>query len=334
MSSQGVSTDEYRFRFVEKSLGDVGGGTPWPMEATLDQISELWFRVNDAELVQGEAYQATGDPTIQPEGGYSIQAPTAASSARAYATSSTEYIYRGYTTPVEEGTATISADNDPYLDAEYDRGDTAMWRDINEKERGMWIEGDHFGDVLPYWNEKDGLYPPVNAFCLNCEKQDIANDSYLFSGGVTLWGPFGTFVDATPDVSASVVFSGEIAIVRNDPADGFFAPTNRFFIGVKFFASVDPSSSDLSISTDLSDFSGTTYEACKYKIRLADIAGSPPTPVYIECPIYMEVWPVASGSGASFIGGQDFIHEATAWWPYAKGDPPAPVWNSATGAEL
>jgi hypothetical protein len=71
MSAAGVFTRMKRVEFVEKSLGEVGDGTAWPIKVTLDQLAEILYRVKDSkfsgaitETIDGVAVEFgfSGDP--------------------------------------------------------------------------------------------------------------------------------------------------------------------------------------------------------------------------------------------------------------------------------
>jgi hypothetical protein len=311
---------------------ECGDGMLYPMEVTgatvqekLRKIAEIWYRVDDAEFTQGVAWQMLDDPTTTPTVGLTINAPGSRPTNRAYAVDAVGEIFRGYTTPVEDGLAEVSDYNALFLAAEYDRGDAEMWRDIGDHERGLWIIGDGPGDVLPWWNEKDRLIPPVNAFTIYSTVTPDTTDDNFFLAGLTFYTtyPGGEYSSTLPFVDGYVEFSGRVAVVRENPDDDLLAPTNKFYLGVKLRATADPSGSDLLISTDLSDITGTAYEACKYIIRLSG-------DLDLECPIWMPEWASAASEGYTIKGGEDFIHKATKWRPYAT-RLGTPAWSTTTG---
>lgn len=308
---------------------ECGDGTPRPMLATLKQINEIWYRVKDAWFIQGSVFTLTGDPEAEPAIGYMLDYPASHSANRSYAVDAANYTYRGYTTAVEgggfSGPGAIPLRNDPFLDAEYDRGDTEMWRDIGDKERGIWINGEYFVGDLPYWNEKDILLYE-NAFSWHQDASTEFLDANFFSLTYFDYDGFTDVENKIATGTASVVFSGEIAVVKVDPADDIFAPTNLFYIGVKFIIQATDATVGglVTASTDIADIAGTPVNPCNYVMRLAD-------DIDLTCPIYVELWPV--GTGFAFVGGEDFIHEAQEWFPYkTKADLPA--WDYTTGLPL
>jgi hypothetical protein len=55
MSSQNIITNNYRFQFVEKQENEVGDGTPYDAEITIEQLEELFYRVKEAQFTAGSA---------------------------------------------------------------------------------------------------------------------------------------------------------------------------------------------------------------------------------------------------------------------------------------
>lgn len=78
MSAQGVFTNNYRVKFVEKSGSEVGNGTAFPMLVTLDQLAEILYRVKDAWFTSGQILTTS---LAAPDG--AIYASTDAASNRA-----------------------------------------------------------------------------------------------------------------------------------------------------------------------------------------------------------------------------------------------------------
>lgn len=324
--SAGVFTRNKRFEFVDGQETDTpdsgfvacGPGRPFPMEATLDQIAEIFYRVKDAWFTGGEASVVPAEgaeftPSV-------VYAPTTHTSDRAFHTvGGGRNGFRGYTTKTTVGGATISAHNDPYLGPEYTDGVSDDWRDIADNERGMWLQGE-LGVTLPYWSN-------VNAFSFYSyvntpEDEYSALDTDCFQHGFSNTGAFTT-------CEGSVVFNGQIAIVKVNPSDSDYAPTNRYFIGLVLRVEAPVSGTPLYVSTlnewpyPFPPMDWGSGVCCNYVIRLS--SGD------ISCPIYGIV---EFPEDIESFGGSDFIHEAQEWWPYAKGSPATPVWNFETGLKL
>jgi hypothetical protein len=342
--SQGVYTPDLRVKFVkgwhadeeeadpEDGRVECGHGTRYPMEATLDQIAEIYYRVKDAKFTGGyfagfESY---------------IYAPSTVSENKVlqfYDEYSTwddyegweleiRQVCRGYSRfenfdPFEPASvyfepwpsAVISAHDDPYLGEEYDAGEGATagmskGRDIGLNERGVWC--DAFTKPEVFWGWNPGEYRGVQtAFSWSSFERRYnrshTDDVFYSSEGSGL---------GLAEAMVNIAFEDTIAVVRANPTDGFFAPTNRYFIGVMINCAD-------SVSTAITWTSFDEYEEGKfhnnYIIRLP--SGD------LTCPIYSPIY-------FDLDEGTDIIHEATEWFPYAKNSPATAVWNSATGAKL
>lgn len=312
--SAGVFTRRRRITFVDGEITSgtpaegfvaCGDGTARPMKipgATvadkLDVIAEIFYRVKDAWFTGGSI---TWDILGEPDTEESFDAPVSAPANRVVDIADSWVINlqrRGYNT--------LGAED--CNNAVYDAGDGVMYSDIGDNERGMWC---------PVWNDGlayvDTYHPVITAFSYGSDN--------LYKTDATWWGEtadgFGGLITSR--------FTGEIGVVKVNPTDGLFAPTNEFFIGVEFawinydLISSAGGSSDLYTSVLIGDFSASSALVCNYVLRLE--SGD------VSCPLYMET----SGDAANF-GGSDIIHEATEWWPYATTG--GPFWDSATGAKL
>ena len=302
MSAKGVFTLNERVTFVEKTAGDVGDGKAYPIQVLLDHVAEIYFRVSDAYFTAGSIRKDITGGGLYTQ----VDASTTAPANRCNQGIAGDDLRRGYVTPVTEGAATISAHNLAYLTALYDAGNGDDFRDIDDNERGIWIEGE-VNVTLPRWNEQ---FTTAFAHSFYNATQPAGTD--YFQGKYAF--------DFTPPVSiypnSSVVLNGEIAVIKNDPGDSMFAPTNSYYLGIKF--AVTTASAICDFSTLESDIAGTPEIACNYVIRLS--TGD------LTCPLYVD------GVGWEPDTASDFIHEAKAWFPYAKAG--GPVWDSGTGLAL
>ena len=322
----------YRPTFVEKTIGEVGDGTAWPMECTLDQIAEIFYRVKDAWFTEGGVSFDYFGAEI------SLQSSTSAPANRAFGVSaSTLGQTRGYT--VLDSPA-LSAHNQQYLGEPYPAvkdfmaidGGTyteADYRDIADDELGIWIQGATAGSIWGLFGE-DYL---KSAF----------DYSYSYSAldysppPVTLAHVFrNTFDDGINPVvenfiEVSVGIDRGVAYVLADPSDNLFSPNTRFFLGVRVFILAGVAGAltiigDTDLTAALHTGAGPLASLCNYVIRLS--SGD------IYCPIYFTE---SDGiTEAAVLGSpSDFIHEATEWWPYDKdGSGTNPAWSPLTGLPL
>lgn len=251
-----VTTPNLRFEFVNGWLtggtdpadGSVecGDGTAFPMEVTLDQLAEIFYRVKDAWFTGGSAsWEISGSPQT-------INAATDSPLHRTLEIDAVTYQKRGYT---------ISGAY-PYNDATYDAGIGNLYSDIADNENGMWKDA---------WNDPDH----VDAFSYH---QDDPNS--IQGGDPEWWGDTGLGVYAT------VFRGKRVAVVKLDPADGLYAATNKFYLEIEMYwfdYGVVPFGGGTNIYNSLSgagDFSSRAVFISNYILRLA--TGDATCPVYFD----------------------------------------------------
>lgn len=296
----------YRPTFVQKELSEVGDGTAWPMECTLDQIAEIFYRVKDARFISGKIGHTYSGTNVE------IRVPSMEPPQRAYFPLVSNSQARGYCFGP-------TADDEPdtgFFTASYDsgQGPGSFYRDVGDDELGMWS-----------W--------PLTVSEMNHGGKDMHNAFSYVSGA--------TGIDSPPpspeeewvhswDVDGSIAgpaygdvsFDGGVGVVKADPENDMLDPTNTFYLGIVVYLEWFPDSGPgFWGSTDIS-LVGTPYAACNYVIRLE--SGDIQCPFYVINDVYDSVY------------GEDLIHEATEWWPYnteadGSGDP---VWDTLTGAKL
>lgn len=286
-----------------------GQGTAYPLLATLDQVAELFHRVKKA------CYTA-GLPTMEWDDGTTAFYREWAAPAAPYPPSSPLVAYdaamkMGYHTATLEADIPIPETSIPYLGEEYSEGGE-NYRDIGDDEPGIWLSSN--GDELPHWNRYGNGF--ATAF------------SYL--GDSSAYGPFTPATDhlwamneapISELVVAEATFSGEVAVIKSSPEVPLLDPSNSFYIGFRFYL-YDTHPTDVgTIGTDLSDFSVPDAMACFYTLRLS--SGDLTAQLYLE----------ASGIPTAIGGGDDIMHEATEWWPYAT-SAGLPAWDTTTGLPI
>ena len=192
--SAGVHTNDLRFTFVDKTAGEVGDGTAYPMEVTWDQIAEIFYRVKDAWFTGGGAeWKVTGSPV-------SISAPTTAPTNRRLDVSASTYQQRGY----------CQLGGGDYNGATYNAGTGSYYSDIATSEHGIWRDA---------WKT-----PHIDAFSF---EQDDFNGTQ--SSNSQWWGTS----DVGVGVKAEVKRGDRVAVVKRDTADGLFAATNKFYLEIE-----------------------------------------------------------------------------------------------------
>jgi hypothetical protein len=295
-----VTTPNLRFEFVKGWLtgsdpadGSVkcGNGTAFPMEVTLDQVAEIFYRVKDAWFTGGSA---SWDISWETQ---TINAATDAPTNRRLDVGASTYQQRGY----------CKLGGDDYNGATYNSGIGSYYSDIADNENGMWKDA---------WNDPDH----VDAFSY---EQDDPNSTQ--GGDPEWWGDEGLGFYGL-GVYAKVFRGKRVAVVKADPADGLYAPTNQFFLEIEMYwydYGVVPFGGGTNIYNSeggFGDFSSRAINICNYILRLETGDAT--------CPVYFDAL------GSTNEWGSDFIHEPQVWWPYAKNNPAVAVWNINNGAKL
>jgi len=312
MSAQGVFTPDYRLTFVEKTAGQVGDGKEWPMLVTVDQLAEIAYRVKDGWFTSGE-FTAEDAGTY-----YAINTYTGIPPAD-YASVTTGYnVVRAFTAL----DSLLVPYSDDYFGIPYTTTVIlgADWRDTLNNERMIWL-----GDI----NEAVDIWR-LGAVGIYTGDYNIYGFSHflIYTGGVGTPPDYG-IVDMWPDTSPPtdavdtlvyLVFSGEVAWVDTNLSGNPFDPLNELYIGLKFVVN-SGSSSFGQLSTLETDFVTPSDTGLYLKFQLASSVS--------QCKIYHQ-----PQTGFSYNAVSDFVMTAQEWWPYAKGDPDIPVWDSLTGAKL
>ena len=166
-----VYTRIKRFEFVngwmtggtdpEDGSVECGDGTAFPMEVTLDQVAEIFYRVKDAWITEGQVDWEVSNYAV-------MMRASGAPTNRSLEIDGVTYQKRGYTI--------LGAY--PYNGPTYDAGIGNYYSDIADNENGMWKDA---------WNNPDH----VDAFSF---EQDDPNN--MQGGDPEWWGDTGLGVYA------------------------------------------------------------------------------------------------------------------------------------------
>jgi len=334
---QGVYTPDLRVQFVkgwltgstdpEDGSFECGDGKYFCAEATLPEIAELFYRVKTATLIEHtingtDPADSVGPGPLLPR----VQAQETVDSM------GPESVQHGYFYP--SNTDPHTTPPSPYVVDEYEVGIPFYYayRDINDNERGLWhpqwseihtADGDEYAIEWYYYSAQtfDELkgFRTAFSFASYFGDSDTANDPpslrvFKFETG-EIFNAAAKLV---------VVFSGRVAIVRENPTDGFFAATNRFFIEMYVECGQASYTTPQLASSDYHDYwyGYPIYDSgAKYIMRL--------TTGDIEVKLMTDDY-----STEGYNTGEYILHEATEWFPYGYNSPAEAVWNSATGEKL
>lgn len=256
-----VTTPNLRFEFVEKTAAECGDGTAFPMEVTLDQVAEIFYRVKDAWFTGGSASWKVGIfGSTQ-----TLNASTSAPTNRSLEIDGVTYQKRGYTI----------LDAYPYNGATYDAGIGNYYSDIADNENGLWKDA---------WNDPDH----VDAFSF---EQDDPNS--IQTGDPNWWGM------ASAGAFAKVYRGKRVAVVKLDPTDELYAVTNKFYLEIEMYwfdYGVLPFGGSTNIYDSqggFGDFSSRAVLICNYILRLQTGDAT--------CPVYFDALGSTNETGTDFI---------------------------------
>lgn len=316
-----VTTPNLRFEFVKGWLtggtdpadGSVECGpyTAFPLEASLDQIAEIFYRVKSAQFTENTLFvdgisSGVTAGTISPRVMYSDSGGGL----------SDNYLMSGYWSfdedPFDIYPAALPYFGDQYTENYWDAisSVTTNFRDIADNEIGLWLPR---GETTqqPKWNITSDQLGIVNAFSW-----------YSISATGTVTQPsipipwISQFVD--PDViyeqlEMTVAFTGRIGVVYGGFEGEIYHPNNQFFLEMDIIGAMQGAGLYFNAGTIESGYNATD---ASYTMRLN--SGD------VSCQL--------NSTNADLIG--EIVHEATEWFPYAKDNPAVPVWDFETGAKL
>ena len=362
MASRQINTFLPRVNFIQTASEDVGDGTRYPIQVTLDQIAEIFYRVRDSKFTDG--YFGATSTYVNSEGNSSttyVQVYGTPSSSLAEATSDgLQGSARGYLVVGDS----LLYEPLPHEPARFEAAYTLQYasyasdynkqsfqiRDIADDELGMWARWEGAGayefGVLWYDESFDtnNYHDYPHAYLIEQGNMAATSDAIAFRtgfshncairgarGNAELYGVFGdsnggyrgpAYTDAAVNFLPIVAVVGEDA----DPAN----PANSFYLGVEF--SVAWYRVNASIPTVISTRAGhyaaygdMVASGIYFKIQLA--TGAP-----LSCPIYWEYGHIGAGGlyDDPYILDPctDFVLTATKWWSYGG------TWDPATGLHV
>jgi hypothetical protein len=332
--AQAVHTRNKRFSFIEKTSGEVGAGTDYPILVTLDQIAEIYHRVKDASFISGSWTQSDFGDDFELKV-TSISKPSELVSMITGGTYGA-YSARGFCAITNDVTPDkpLPTTPEPLFGAAYyfsNAYDVAV-RDIGDYERGMWECG-----FDPKTNDKVGFYweaqPSLGGASVfhadslpsyrNGFSQTFSSDESTNS--YTLYGIFGDLNGVEIPSEASININGEVAFVDTTGSGNPFDSWNSLYLPVYFAGWVGFGGGGaifLSSTNDNALVGSMVSSGINLVMRLSG-------DVDISCPLYYDDgFYTARGT----IGGSDFIIKADEWWSYQ--DSGGNVWSPTTGAKL
>ena len=345
-----------------------GDGTSYPMKVTVEQLSEIMYRVRDAEFVSGSLtaeYDGVTDvgtitgtrPTALFEAEPSIEFDGGAYSLRGYCTTvgvtdagdpqPMDHVADGALGTVYEVGDAYSPANNEDGKHKVREGDTehALWLNSNPTHAtpGKYIGKFEMGDfyLLAQYN--------INQFSASHFLLGYPN-TYRTGFSLEASGSYGQSPSIyAPEVDSDsglatcsavlLDFSGNVAWIDDDGSGNPLSAGNRLFIGMGFHFEIVSEEGLGSMITTNKAFATDYYSSYVSNQTLVDtgnslrlrLSSSPLRELVV--PLYSYTADYGGGIQAGYTGSTDWIFEATKWWPYADqaGDP---VYDQDTGLPL
>jgi len=335
-----VSIVEPRVKFIEgwhttegTDPGDgsveCGEGTAYPMEVTVDQLAEIYYRVKDAKFTSGYFqihYSLFGDDlTMQVS-----SVPPSTDLVEIIDNNSSSIVSaRGYYAAINDASPEkplADVGNDLFGVTYYYNtltSDLAI-RDIQDKESALWSRAGEIIDLNlygTYWDGSIDLGVPTTGSHDPTGFRTAFNQTFINDGAAAIYGIYNDANGIETRSDASLVISSKVAFVdvtgSGDPLDS----GNRLFISLSFLME---SESLIYVSSDSQSVASLTSAGINLTIELSG-------GLSVSCPLYYDTSLLAPDW--SFMSATDFIIEATEWWPYATstGDP---AWDEDTGLPI
>jgi hypothetical protein len=302
---------------------ECGDGTHYPLEATLDQIAEIYYRARDSYLTGSitTTYTSSSAPEL-----------LAITTTGFTGTPSTDLVESGVTS---EGETTLSQ-------RAYSTGDVAGFAQYFGSAYS--VNGQDFYDAnselaiysLPFnsYNSRSGLtqnffttfsedavrFHPITMPSFYSAYHEIyRNDTTAPQSGIYIY-------EAISSSTGAFSSSGgvQIAWIDDNESGNPLDPLNRKFINFHFalrqnfiYGGAEPSYSTFQ-SYD------TSNTLVNFNVELSTST--------LSCPLYAGNRGYAAFDGITHSGGINLV--VTKWWPYAKDSPAVPVWDADTGLKL
>jgi hypothetical protein len=316
--SKGVFTRMKRVEFVEKTSSEVGDGTAFPMEVTLDQLAEIMYRVRKS-VVYG-AITETYDNGIDPPSDITLGVAGTPAANQVEFTSVDDgfgytvywFVQRGYSTNDPIGWESYFGE--PYAVNSIFTAQIPEYEDCSDAddERAMWIPD---SSSVGFNNSNDFK----TGFSHYLAGTWNGGGDFTYSG-YKAYINLGGAVDYT--AIANLTFGKQIAWIDENGSGNPYDPLNKIYISLEF------------------NIQGEFYTGEFWSTRLEISVNEYPMNVpfeielttgdVISCPMY----------GNRSISDPDYTYSgsiratATEWWPYAKDNPAVAVWDTDNGAKL
>ena len=326
-----ISAVEPRVKYVKGFLtGEVdpgdgsvecGDGTKYPLEITVDELSEIAYRVRDCNFTAGALSYDDGtiayDVGVYDFTGSSLADYSAGSTFGDYSESKRGYCYDFKL--AEDDLAATS--HDPAFTASYGPSPFLgnYFRELADSEAGMWVgvtytqsmESDMFD--LYYLREETQIYgKPFGFNCAGSGTEESPSVGGVFA--VTTFEGTPVFIQTEFEAASDL----EVAYLDVTGSGDPFDPGNRLFLSFVFHFTIN----DGYVSAFSTHENGTTgtllSPATDFSLVLS---GST-----VSCPLYYD-------GSLTWDTTISFTLTATKWWEY-KDSQGSPVWDEDLGTRI
>jgi hypothetical protein len=311
-----VSITEPRVKFIkgwetggtdpEDGSVECGDGTEYPLEVTVEQLSEIMYRVRDSWFTAGSLSKITDIPDEGSSSTTTIAGTPPAEKFSYFESSFVDYGYsrRGYSLEADPSFYLIDLPDLEYYSTPYAVGGRGEHAYDMDNEYGMWSSfgGSTAGHGSSFYYNSDPFFQLYNRSAF---EHAILTDT---DDGADIEGNYGLQPTNTNGGSErlSLIFSGKVTWVGGDNP---FDPAAKLYVGLDF--DVSGSGGDAS-----SNETGKSDASAVLKLQLTGMD-------FVSCPLYTLNSDTVT----------DFVITAKKWWPYAKEDG-TPMYSATTGLPL
>lgn len=280
---------------------ECGDGTAYPLEVTVDQLAEIFYRVRDAWFTSGRMNIDFGSGSEEWLSFYGSPITTQLVNEE---NSGDNFSFRSYHTD-----GTLPTHLSSYFGIKYTVRATDYY-DVSDNELAMWLP--YVSGEAPAFNGS-GSNDFKCGFTHYSEYVGITNTPSFYG----IYNPYAVSTSYEP-ANITVEITGKVAFLDDNGSGDPMDSGNKLYLGVELKGGIQ-SADVFSTDSDYDTISSMMYAGVDMVFKLSNSSPS--------CPIYH------TDNGDSFPAGTNFTLEAKKWWEYAdsNGDP---AFDSTTGAPI
>jgi len=339
---------------------ECGDGTLYPMEVTVEQLSEIMYRVRDAEWAGGELVQDWVGVGTYSRKKTPDSRPAALVESYGDNTADVSFSYRGYATSrtIPSALSGLTSEDWPmdtfgseYFDDAYEVGETFTTPPGYTYENGKMAIREASAELGMWAAKTVGRGSDIGKYELSTAISDYiwqSNQIYgAFRTGFSYFGKGWTDSGSVPSgyvpylalgfggsptqfqgASLTLKFSGKVAFIDTAANGDPFDPANSLYLGVDLSTQDEAIAGRVYTNKDSAFYTPVDTESV-LKLVLSGTGNEVTAKIYSD----NEADPGGGASYLSFISCTDLVFTATKWWPYAKEDG-TPMYSETTGLPL